>query len=193
MNRKIIIVLLSMCLSAEVLMAQETPATPGGVPAPAIPNPQPQSLLNRLFFGGNLGLAFGSITFVNVSPIIGYRITETFGAGLGPSYSYYRDNRDRNFVFETNTYGGRVFAQQRITDQLLAYAEYELLNMEVPDLLFRKLVRTNISSLFVGGGYGTPLGNARSSAFVLVLFNVLESEYQVYQNPVIRGGFNFGF
>ncbi len=31
---------------------------------------------SKLFFGGNLGLAFGNYTIINVSPLVGYRFTE---------------------------------------------------------------------------------------------------------------------
>lgn len=193
MKRIKLTLLLLLTLTISMLQAQETPL-PSPTPAPPRPaSPPSQPFRDRLFFGGNLGLNFGSLTFINVSPVIGYRITDDLGAGLGPSYSYYRDNRDRNFTFETHTYGGRVFAQHRVFESFLAYAEYEMLNMEVPNLLFTELVRENISSLLLGGGYGMPIGGGGSAAFIMVLFNVLDSDYVVYENPIIRAGFNFGF
>ena len=33
---------------------------------------------SKLFFGGNLGLAFGTYTIVNVSPLVGYQFTLNF-------------------------------------------------------------------------------------------------------------------
>ena len=66
---------------------------------------------DRLFYGGNVGLNFGTVTYIYLAPTIGYRITEAFGAGIGPSYSYLKDRRYSNYVYETDTYGGRIFAQ----------------------------------------------------------------------------------
>ncbi len=150
------------------------------------------SFADRLFFGGNLGLNFGTLTYINVSPIIGYRITERLGAGLGPTYAYFKDYRDRNYKYETHTYGGRTFVQYQVLESVLLYSEYEMVNIEVPDLLFTKLVRENVSSLFVGGGYTQQVG--RASAFsIMMLFNVIESDYRIYENPLIRTGINIGF
>ncbi|MBK7029795.1 MAG: hypothetical protein IPH45_11510 [Bacteroidales bacterium] len=33
----------------------------------------------RLFYGGSLGLQFGSVTLVDISPLIGYKITPRIG------------------------------------------------------------------------------------------------------------------
>ncbi len=44
---------------------------------------------SKLFYGGSLGLAFGTYTIVNVSPQVGYRLSPYFAAGVGINYSYY--------------------------------------------------------------------------------------------------------
>jgi len=168
--------------------AQES--TPVSPPKPETPTP---SFGERLFFGGNLGLSFGSLTYVNVSPTVGYRFSDRFGAGLGPAYSYFSDNRDKNYKYSTHTYGGRLFGQYLVMDNLMLYSEYEMINIEVPDLLFTKLIRENVSSLFVGGGYMQRFGNGNSGVSLMLLYNIMESDYNIYQNPIIRTGFNFGF
>ncbi len=183
--KKLLLLLLLACAGSAI--AQDTIPLP-----PKRPDTPRTPLRDRIFTGGNLGLNFGSLTYINVSPILGYRVTPKFSTGFGVTYSYFSDNRDPSFKFETNTYGGRLFAQYEVFENAIAYSEYELLNMEVPNLLFTDLVRKNISSLFVGGGYAQPMG--RNSAFmIMVLFNVLESDYVIYENPVIRMGVNLGF
>lgn len=42
----------------------------------------------NLFFGGNLGLTFGSYTSINVSPQVGYHVSKNFDLGLGPNFQY---------------------------------------------------------------------------------------------------------
>jgi hypothetical protein len=146
---------------------------------------------DRLFFGGNIGLSFGSLTFINLAPTIGYKITDRFGMGVGPVYSYYNDRRFVNYKYETHIYGGRTFAQYQVLESVMLYSELEMINIEVPNLLFTKLIRQNIPSLFVGGAYTQSMGN-NSAVMLMLLYNVLESDYQIYENPLIRVGFNFG-
>ena len=43
-------------------------------------------LADRIFYGGNLGLQFGTITFIDASPLIGYRLTDKLSLGTGISY-----------------------------------------------------------------------------------------------------------
>lgn len=186
--RKSILILwfLFMVCGAAVAQERSQPSAAAKADSPKPP------LRDRLFFGGNVGLNFGSLTFIMISPTVGYRINEKLSAGIGPSYSYYSDNRDRNFKFETQTYGGRFFTQYRVHESIMAYSEYELLNMQVPELFSNNLVRRNISSLFVGGGYMQPIGR-NSALSLMLLYNVLETDFTVYENPIIRTGFMAGF
>ena len=187
--KKTLLLSIALILITLGSFAQDTTAT--RTPEPTDPKKEP--FKDRLFFGGNLGLYFGSLTYVNVSPTIGYRFTDRFGAGLGPAYSYYSDKRDKKYTYTTNTYGGRLFGQYLISDQLMAYSEYEVINVEVPNLLFTKLIRKNISSLFIGGGYLQRFGGGNSGVSLMLLYNVLESDYSIYENPIIRTGINIGF
>ena len=149
------------------------------------------SFKDRLFFGGNVGLNFGSLTYINVSPLVGVRLTDKLGVGVGPTYSYFNDKRSV-YNYESESYGGRLFAQYRILESVLLYSEYELLNTEVPNLLYTALERRNISSLFVGGGYIQQIGR-NSGISVTLLYNLIEGDYPIYENPLIRTGFLMGF
>ena len=180
-----------ICICILFMAIQLSAQDSGPVVAPQPEKPR-TPLRDRLFFGGNIGLNFGTLTYIAVSPIIGYRLTDKLGTGLGPTYTYFKDHRDRNYKYETHTYGGRTFLQYQVLESGLLYFEYEMVNIEVPDLRFTKLFRKNVSSLFLGGGYTQQFG--RSSALTLmVLFNVIESDYQIYENPIIRTGINVGF
>lgn len=145
----------------------------------------------RLIFGGNLGLQFGSYTFVDVSPLVGYKVTDQLIMGLGATYIYYSVD-DFPYKYSTNIFGGRAFTKYYLMENLFAHVEYEVLNMEVLDDLTYKLVRTNIPSLFVGGGYRQMMGE-RSAFELLLLYNVMEERNSPYQNPIVRAGFVFGF
>jgi hypothetical protein len=74
----------------------------------------------------------------------------------------------------------------------ILYGEYEVINAEVPNLLQTKLIRTNIESILLGGGYVTPISE-RSSFVLMGLWNFSPSQYSIYENPILRAGVNFGF
>ncbi len=149
----------------------------------------------RFFFGGNLGLQFGNLTYVDISPLVGYKITEKVHTGIGVTYIYYR-YKDVFGQFETSIYGGRVFGRYYPLENLFAHAEYEALNLEVPSSPsgggYSDLVRTYINSVLVGGGYAQPIGQ-NAAITLMVLFNLTEEQYSPYQNPILRLGINAGF
>jgi hypothetical protein len=145
-----------------------------------------ESFSDRLFYGGNFGLMFGTITYVELSPLVGYRITERLSAGPGISYIYLQDNM---YNLSTSIYGGRLFTRYNITDYLFGHGEYEVLNRDS----FNPLEgRVNVTNLLLGGGYRQRLGE-NSFLSIMGLWNFNESAYSIYRNPIIRMGFSAGF
>jgi hypothetical protein len=153
-------------------------------------NAPAEKFSDRLYFGGSFGLQFGTQTFVEIAPIIGYRLTERLYTGLGLKYQYYKYN-DNYYDYSSNVYGGGPFAQFVVFEGLFLHAEYEILNMEVPDFYYQHYTRQNIESFFLGGGYRQMIGN-RSSMDILLLYNINDNANSPYANPVLRIGFGFG-
>jgi hypothetical protein len=145
--------------------------------------------LNKCFYGGNLGLQFGTVTFIDVSPLVGYKITPKISAGIGATYQYYHYH-DAVYNFETNVYGGRVFGRYYFTKSFFAHAEDEYLNLQAFDYYLPH--RVDVNSFLAGGGYIQRFG--RNAAFVaMILYNFTPTIYTPYQNPIIRLGINIGF
>ena len=144
---------------------------------------------DKVFVGGNVGLQFGTVTFLEVSPLIGYHITDKISAGFGVTYQYYQ-YQDKITNFQTNVYGARVFGRYMITDNFFAYGEYEYLNLEAFDF-YPIRMRVDVESLLGGGGYMQRIGS-NSAMVVMLLYNFTETIYTPYQNPIIRIGFNIG-
>ncbi len=140
---------------------------------------------DKFYTGGGLGLQFGTITMINISPILGYRLTPKVNVGVGVSYTYYRDN----FVnYETNIIGYSAFTQYRIYQGLFFHGEFNRINYSLPP--FGEKIGVN--AFLVGGGYIIPTGG--NSRFMLMgLWNVLPNTLYPYQNPIIRAGVNVGF
>lgn len=140
---------------------------------------------DRLVVGGDIGLNFGTITFVNLSPTIGYKITDKYIAGLGPVYIYFRDNINH---YNYNIYGGCIYNRYYLFDFLFLHGEYQPLNGPFNPFNFEQ--RIWINNLWVGGGLRQTAGNA--SLFIMCLFNVNESDLSYPRSPWIRGGIAFG-
>jgi hypothetical protein len=161
---------------------------------------------SRWFVGGNIGLQFGYVTLIDVSPIIGYNISDRFAVGTGLTYKYYRI---RNYFydpylnsyrhFRSHIYGGPVFSRFYISRQIFAHAEYEFLRFRnevyvqntAGQSYDRHYQNINVHSMFVGGGYRQYF--SRGSAFeIMLLWNLNETPNSPYNNPVIRMGFSIG-
>lgn len=145
----------------------------------------------RLFFGGGLGLQFGDIDLVSLAPEVGYRFTDRFSAGIGVSYFYISASGPQSF--STNIYGGKVFGSFSVFKNLFVHAEYEVLNLETRYFnynMYSQQKRFNIGSCLVGPGYKFEMGE-RSSVNLLLLWNLNETIYSPYSNPIMRMSFQF--
>ena len=156
------------------------------------------SFTDKVFTGGNFGLQFGTQTTIEVSPIVGYRITSKIAAGVGISYRYYRF-KDYYYqppqIFKTTIYGGTVFARYYILNNIFLHGEYEFLNLETaffdPGSLLHKESRFWIGSVLGGGGYRQSIGE-KSYLNLIILYNFNETLFSPYSNPVIKIGIDLG-
>jgi hypothetical protein len=161
---------------------------------------------NRFFFGGGLGLQFGDVTLIDVSPMVGYRITEKLAAGVTLTYKYYNvKNYYANYLslpsddLKANIYGGSLFGRYFLFENLFAQAEYEYLLYAYDSYFpnsggsgYSKSKETiDLPSFFLGGGYRQPIGG-RTFFTITVLYNFSESPYSPYSNPIIRAGISVG-
>ncbi len=149
----------------------------------------------RLFYGGSLGLQFGSVTLVDISPLIGYKITPRIGVGVSPTYKYYRFRNyyGQSYDLKTNVIGGSLFARVLILESIFAHAEYEYLTYKSKDLAVSSVsVRNEYNSVLVGAGYREPI-SSNGYMYLLLLWNLNETIDSPYTNPIIRAGFSIGF
>jgi hypothetical protein len=120
-----------------------------------------RSFGDRIYFGGNFGLSFGSYSSeVELSPIIGYKITERLSGGVGLTYIYFRSKDPyTHYTYETNIYGGDVFARYFVTENLFAYVETGGLNLDVPSPFYPyRLSKQWVQDFLIGGGYSSQMG-----------------------------------
>ncbi len=143
-------------------------------------------LSDRVMLGGNFGLAFGTKTYIELSPQIGYRITPKVLAAVSLTYIYLKDSR---YNYSTSIYGGSVFSQYHFSQRFFLHGEIEFLNLDYYTNYDEK-TRVWVDSYLVGAGYRTPLGE-RLAANIVILWNLNETTKSPYTNPIIRLGFSF--
>lgn len=150
----------------------------------------------RLRFGGGIGLNFGDITYINISPRVSYLATERLTIGTGGSYMFYKNKyyNYQNSIFGASVYSGfaiiknigNIFPGDRESGSVLAYAEAKALNLD-PDMDFTKSrdERFWLMQPMAGVGFKIPAG-IDSYALILFLYNFNEQIYSPAQNPVIN-------
>ena len=143
---------------------------------------------DKVVVGGGFGASFGTITNIDLSPSIGYKVKDFWLAGVGTRYVYFSDKRF-NPAFTTNIYGGGPFTQLYFLESFLVHSEYEFLNVEQLDSFEE---RTFIQSWLVGGGYRSSIGGGNSFASFIVLFDLIQDANSPYTNPIFRVNFGFG-
>lgn len=137
-----------------------------------------QSFWDRVNYGGNLQLSFGAVTYIEVSPRIGYRITEDLTSGVGLNYIYIR--YAQNFFYNgspstsLSIYGGNVFSTYKlpIGFPIALHGEFEALRYDVFEPSTNQFEPQWVPALRLGGGYFQPIGRG-GGVFILGLYDVL--------------------
>ena len=158
---------------------------------------------DKLMFGGGFGLQFGTLTLIDLSPVVGYRVTDRLETGIGLTYKYYRyknrwyDNAGQGYDLKSHIYGGSVYVRYHVLKNVFVHTEFEQLKYRYTQYyntssgLAREKETANISSLFIGGGLKQPISQ-NSYFFIMALWNLTETSMSPYNNPIIRMGVILG-
>jgi hypothetical protein len=147
------------------------------------------SFKERLFFGGNVGAWFGSTTYLNISPLVGYKVTKKFSVGVGGTYNYFSQTY-MNQKYTSTIYGSNVFARYLVLENVFAQVGWDRLSVSdytspIPNS------RVWIHNLLVGGGVRQPFSD-KGSFIAAVFYNINQTPLSPYPNPIIQVGFNIG-
>lgn len=159
---------------------------------------------SRLIIGGSLGLAFGDYTNINISPLVGYRISQLFAAGLAIN-AQYGSERFRDYYGNTgqrnqySIFGGGVWGRVYPLDFLFIHVQPENNHVSLKSTYYDTDPKTiikdsySVSSLLMGGGYTQPVSD-RAAFSIMALYDVLQDSRSPYQNGLIlRVGASLGF
>ena len=163
---------------------------------------------DKVIIGGGFTAGFGDgYIAAGISPIVGYRLTDHFAAGVGLGYIYYQ-NPDpeysppityKTYYDKENIISPNVWARYFVWRGLYVPAvfEYNFIGLSLPDTYYDQYgnpyvqqdkLNVQVPSLLLGIGYKMPLGG-RVSAFIEGMIDVLQQPNSPYLNqPVFRAG-----
>lgn len=186
MSRLICVLCLVFCCN--ILLAQKEDKEKEKVP-----------FKDRLVTGGNVGLMFGNVTYIEAAPRLGYKVNRWFIPGIGLS-SQFIGSRFWNYNF--SIYSGSVYAQVFPIQQVFGQVELERMTIgfkwkgDFP----RDFAAGN--RLLVGGGFRQQMG---SNAYLglTVLWDLIDHSrplrngdpdplLNTFPNPIIRAGIMIG-
>lgn len=155
-------------------------------------------LRERIIFGGNFSLQFGTYAYVDLTPTVGLWVLPRISIAAGPSYKYLKDP-----FGSTDAYGGKAYTRFVLIQDLdklipigfrmslYVHGEYERMSYR-SDYFYTAYENERFMQDFVLAGLGISqyLG-IKSSVNISILWVINESEIQIYDSPEIRIGFTF--
>ena len=157
----------------------------------------------KLVIGGGFNAGIGSgFANIGLSPIVGYRWTKNFSAGVGVGYQYYKSpvapdptNPDKELYQYMSIVYPNLWTRYFVYRNIFVDAtyEYDIISLKSPIDHFGNVnqVKSSVtnSCLLLGVGLRQPLGG-RVSAYVSLIYDLLQGEYSPYPRnaPDIRFG-----
>jgi len=188
LNQRVVLLLMSILISG-FAFSQEQEQTSKGFDK------------SRLFFGGNFGLSFGTYTFINVTPQVGYQLSNYFAVGTGINFIYsstkYYQGTPAEYKSEYGAVGLNIFGRFYPIQYIMLHAQPELnyvwgKQTYSDGSASSKLPSRFVPSLLLGGGVIIPAG--RGALVASLLYDVIQDyESPYYGFPVFGLGFNIGF
>ncbi len=157
-------------------------------------------LRERLFFGGNMGLQFGTITDIQLAPVAGVWLRPRVAVALGPDYHFFKYQD-----VKTDIYGGKAYLELvaiqnvnkfiplGVNTGIFLHLEDELLSLESSfwkDPATYNSNRFYINTILAGPGLSQQIGR-RASLNLMFLWVLNDSGYGIYSNPDFRVSFTF--
>lgn len=157
-------------------------------------DPNKERLIDKITFGGELGLGFGNYSYVGISLSAGYNVTEWFMPGISGIYNH---NSYESLGVDQTIYGAGVFTEFFPMRSLVLHLEGQYLNFD--DFTINRphyhfdLPRVNDLAVLVGAGYRVKVPGKRLGMTMLLLFNVNNTKKLewVYENPIVKVQLNF--
>ena len=151
------------------------------------PIPPESELMKKLYFGCNLGgqiYSSGGYNFFyyDLSPNVGYKITDKFSAGIQIVYNNSIETGHGSSV-SYNVIGGGVFARYLILNWLFLQVEYDILT--TPPSYRYSQSRTYSDEKLGGAGFKRNFGG-KMSYYITILYDfAAEPNSPYYYSPIV--------
>ncbi len=146
---------------------------------------------DRLYTGGSGGFGISSgILYLAISPMVGYKITDQWSAGVSARYVYYGPSSTNSYIQSFKYYGAGMFTRYQFTPSLLGTIEYERLNVQNINPIssdYGKRVWANV--LMVGGAYTASISQ-NIKAQIFLLYDLIDDPNSPYRYNYIFSGPN---
>jgi hypothetical protein len=147
---------------------------------------------DKLYWGGNFGLSFGTYTYIQIAPVVSYAVNDNFYVGTGMDYTYFKDSRNSFLnTYEGSIWAPKVFARYFVGD-FFGHVEFQQIYYKNVYNIVNPNEMVSESHYYAGGGYRSWVGN-NSFMFVMLLFDLERSDFYFGDNPLIQIGFSSGF
>lgn len=156
----------------------------------------------RLFWGGSFSLQLGTLTDIEIAPVVGVWLLPRLAIAAGPNYRFYKFLGEQTDIYGIQSYLQIVFLKDidkfipiGSHTSIVLQVDNELLSLEssfwkgssyIPGESKRFFVNTPL----IGGGLSQQIGRRASINFI-VLWALSDSGYALYSNPEIRISFIF--
>ena len=194
-SRTILLTCILVSISFSIISAQKTKEDI----FPYDQKEQAPHVKERLFYGGSFGLMFGSITDIQVSPVVGFWVLPRIAIAAGPTYRFYKDAQDKTSIYGCRGYMQFVVIQDlsRIIPVgghtgLFLHVEDELLSLKANfwKYPYNPPGRFFVNTVLAGGGISQQIGR-RASLNFMVLWQLNDPMYNLYSKPEIKISLTF--
>ena len=184
--------LATLFVAATFPVAAHTTEPPTGAPPAAVAEKTP--FIKRMFFGGGVGAAFGTVDYISISPLVGFHVVPRLDLGIQPFYSWTKDGRYSPSV-STTDYGAGIFARVPIYRGLFGEADYQYASYEY-QTGNGGTTRDAQNAVLAGAGYTFGAGQ-NVGVYFLALYDFTYNAndlYRAYDSPVrLQIGVSVGF
>ncbi len=153
----------------------------------------------RIFYGGSLGLQFGTQTNIEVLPVVGLWVLPRVAVAAGPGFRFYRYQNVNTSIYSVRGYIQLV--PVRDINKMLPLGVHTSIILQFEDEglsldskywhnVDRDPKRFWVNQIMAGPGISQQMGK-KSSLNILILWTLNNNGYSIYNDPVLRISFVF--
>ena len=144
--------------------------------------------MEKVTYGGNLQLQFGTYTFVYLSPTIGYSPFDQMNVGVGLIYNYISINYGAPYgKYAQSIYGTHTYARYFVTEGLFIQGQYDRLFQ--PSVFAMRNDKVWVDYAMVGGGFRQSIGK-KAALTTTIMYNLTPNLLSIYPSRIV---IQFGF